>query len=508
MVNEFWKWTKPSFDLIMHEIKWQGNSLMPFKFMEGISKHKRSNSEPVNRKFEKDKLNSILEAPYSLKMKEMGRLNCYVEAMMKRQSTDSDVQSSLNQEILQLQKQLEDQFLVRHALQKALSYRPLSPDSTIETSLPKSTKEVIKEIAVLELEVVYLERYLLSLYRKTFDQQISSELSVAPGQDVTPENSNTVTYSDDLMSPRNSIVKPLKECNDIVEQQKLLDSSIHRTYSSLSQRSTCSTRTSPRTKSRAKAVDSYHSLPFSMLEQAQSATTNVYPTEQLETYFSDQVPDTPNCISEEMIKCIATIFCELADPPVISHDYSSSPITSSSTMLKVHSIRRDAEKLGDIEHALKKFRSLIYRLEEAFLVYGIPQNNLKRVSLLLKAAYNVGGHAISVDMIQRSILGCRLPRPGQWLRLLFSMKTKFKVGDARKAYSIEHPEPLLHFALCSGSHSDPAVRVYTSKRVFEELETAKHEYIQSTFLVHKEQKSFFQRLWSHLRRIQDCAQLI
>lgn len=124
----------------------------------------------------------------------------------------------------------------------------------------------------------------------------------------------------------------------------------------------------------------------------------------------------------------------------------------------------------------------------AFLVYGIPQNNLKRVSLLLKAAYNVGGHAISVDMMQRSILGCRLPRPGQWLRLLFSMKTKFKVGDARKAYAIEHPEPLLHFALCSGSHSDPAVRVYTSKRVFEELETAKHEYIQSTFLVHKEQK--------------------
>lgn len=30
--------------------------------------------------------------------------------------------------------------------------------------------------------------------------------------------------------------------------------------------------------------------------------------------------------------------------------------------------------------------------------------------------------------------------------------------------------------------------MYTSKRVFEELETAKEEYIQSTFLVHKEQK--------------------
>lgn len=31
----------------------------------------------------------------------------------------------------------------------------------------------------------------------------------------------------------------------------------------------------------------------------------------------------------------------------------------------------------------------------------------------MQAAYNVGGHTISVDMIQSSILGCRLPRPGQ-----------------------------------------------------------------------------------------------
>ena len=31
----------------------------------------------------------------------------------------------------------------------------------------------------------------------------------------------------------------------------------------------------------------------------------------------------------------------------------------------------------------------------------------------MQAAYNIGGHTISVDMIQSSILGCRLPRPGQ-----------------------------------------------------------------------------------------------
>ena len=90
---------------------------------------------------------------------------------------------------------------------------------------------------MLEQQVVHLERHLLSLYRKTFDQQISSESSVAgrlplitikvvsaevSGRDVTPENDNTVTRSNDLLSPRHSAGNPLKECNGILEQQKIV----------------------------------------------------------------------------------------------------------------------------------------------------------------------------------------------------------------------------------------------------------------------------------------------
>ncbi|KAA8545930.1 hypothetical protein F0562_020619 [Nyssa sinensis] len=183
------------------------------------------------------------------------------------------------------------------------------------------------------------------------------------------------------------------------------------------------------------------------------------------------------------------------------------------TMVEVQWICRDSQRLRGVKHMLQKFRSLVSQLEgvdprkmkheeklafwinvhnvlvmHAFLVYGTPQNNMKRISLLLKAAYNVGGFTISVDMIQSSILGCRLPRPGQWLQSLFFPKTRFKARDARKAFAIEQPEPLLHFALCSGNHSDPAVRVYTPKRVFQELEAAKEEYIRTTFRMHKEQK--------------------
>lgn len=131
---------------------------------------------------------------------------------------------------------------------------------------------------MLELEILYFERYLLSLYRKTFDQQMSS-VSTADGRldsalvtekgtssEVSgqAEENSILHHSRNLMPPRNSLGS-LQECDDMWEPEKLLDSSIHRSHSSLSQRSFCSFRTSPR-KFLNNAVNSYHSLPLSMLE--------------------------------------------------------------------------------------------------------------------------------------------------------------------------------------------------------------------------------------------------
>ena len=137
------------------------------------------------------------------------------------------------------------------------------------------------------------------------------------------------------------------------------------------------------------------------VQQAQYATSKVNAEEQLGTYFSDHVPETPNCLSEEMIKCISAIYCELADPSIINDGYSCSPIAFSaplqgfssqnesqkwssrrtkipffnspfdklshfegseelsgpySRMLKVQWISGDTEKLRDVEHTVKKFR--------------------------------------------------------------------------------------------------------------------------------------------------------
>lgn len=552
-----------------NEMGFEGSGVKELLRLGVTPKHMRSKSFPDKKKVEEDNLDSSFEASDHVKQ-DMRHLKDI--KTKKKQSPKAEVQDSLKQEILQLEKRLQDQFQVRHALENALGYRSSSHDKTTETLVPKPATELIKEIAVLELEVVYLEQYLLSLYRQAFDQQTSSVSQPAKDERYkspinTPKVRILQASRHDITSMRESsavqsgceaLDNPCKEPIAIGGEEKLLDSGVHRCHSSLSQRSAFSTRTSPPGDSLAKALRACHSQPLSMMEYAQHASSNVISlAEHLGTRISDHVPETPNKLSEDMIKCMSALYCKLADPP-LTHNGLSSPNSSLSstgafspqdqcdmwspgfrnnssfdvrldnpfhveglkefsgpysTMVEVPWIYRDGQKLGDTEPLLQNFRSLISQLEEvdprklkheeklafwinihnalvmhAFLAYGIPQNNVKRVFLLLKAAYNIGGHIISADTIQSSILGCRMSRPGQWLRLLLSPRTKFKSGDERQAYAIEHPEPLLHFALCSGSHSDPAVRVYTPKRVFQELDAAKEEYIRATFGVSKNNK--------------------
>lgn len=122
----------------------------------------------------------------------------------------------------------------------------------------------------------------------------------------------------------------------------------------------------------------------------------------------------------------------------------------------------------------------------AFLAHGVPQAKIKRMSLLLKAAYNIGGHTISIDMIQNFILGCRLPQPGQWFHWLFNPKKKLRTGAERKSFALDRPEPLSYFALSCASHSDPLIRAYTPKTIYQELIDARGEYILSNYTFHKE----------------------
>ncbi|KAK4774043.1 hypothetical protein SAY87_029062 [Trapa incisa] len=491
----------------------------------------------------------------------------------KQQNPGAEIHSSLQQEIFQLENRLQEQFKVRSALEAALGLRSSSFAQFSPISMPKPAKDLIKEIAVLELEVVYLEQYLLSLYRKAFAQEAASvsqskrdkavESNVETPQGSFPDPStprpNALLNRGNKMvhSARQPLNRPSK--SGTATEHDRFGLQLNRCHSSLPQSSAFAAKTSPPPDGSPRALRACQSETFSAPEAKKNCASNVLSlAEHLGTRISDHVPETPNRLSEDMIRCMSAIYCKLAESSLM-RDGLSSPVSSSlsspsgfsqrepldtwspglgnsssfdvrldnpfhiegigefsgphGTVLEVLNLRRDSGKLAEIEHLLQEFRSLISRLEEvnpgklnheeklafwinihnalamhAFLAYGVPKNSTKKLFMLLKAAYNIGGHMISAGTIQSSILGCRMSRPNQWVRLILSSKTKFKTGDDRQAFAIDHPEPLLHFALSCGSRSDPAIRVYSSKRVLQELEMAKVEYVRVTCGVRKDKK--------------------
>ncbi|KZV49742.1 hypothetical protein F511_24203 [Dorcoceras hygrometricum] len=540
--------------LASHLMGFEGfrNSMFP-----ALVRHRRSNSFPLSREPEED--NS--EQSHQQKL-DTGHLNgCF--SSNTNHLSKSEIQDSLSQEILQLEKRLQDQVSVRCAMEKALGYKA-SSHYVNESAIPKSAAELIKEIAVLELEVEHLEHHLLSLYRKAFDPQFSSlspsmkyevksQLPTSRRRRLDFPRADTMSAKEKLTPESNahSLAKEISENN-------LLDSAVQRSHSSLSQRTVPSTKTSLRI---------CHSQPLSMMEYSQNMSSSVISlAEHLGARISDHLPETPNKLSEDMVRCMCNIYHKLADPSLVHHSHLSPTSSLSSvgafspkfltdlwspgfrndfsfdvrldnpfhteglkdfsgpysTMVEVNCIYRSREKLNDIEYLLRDFRSLISRLEEidpgkmtqeeklafwinvhnalAFLAYGIPENNMKRMFLLMKAAYNVGGQIVSADVIQNSILGCRMSHPGQWLRLLFSSRTKFKSSDARQTYALARSEPLLHFALSAGSHSDPAVRTYRPKRIYHQLDAAKEEYIRATFGVRKDNKIVLPKIMDYFAK--------
>ncbi|RVW28661.1 hypothetical protein CK203_036866 [Vitis vinifera] len=75
----------------------------------------------------------------------------------------------------------------------------------------------------------------------------------------------------------------------------------------------------------------------------------------------------------------------------------------------------------------------------------------------MQAAYTVGGHSFNAVDIEFIVLKMKPPAHRPQIALLLALH-KFKVSEEQKKYSIEHPEPLITFALSCGMHSSPAVR--------------------------------------------------
>lgn len=482
----------------------------------------------------------------------------------KRQSRTTEMPCTLVQEVQHLEKRLNDQFAMRHALEKALGHKPCAIHLSKDCCVPKPTEKLIKEIAVLELEVICLEQHLLTLYRQAFEQQLCSTIS-ACGTERSKRSGRSFsgtlseTSALDFSTPKKH---PLVQSSRMVQARRSATATLNsepgmsqhndsktiigRSHSSLLPRSICSARVSPSANNLARALKPCHTSPLSFVEEGKCMDSGIVSlADILGTRIADHVPQTPNRISEDMIKCIASIYIKLRDVSAVQRAFLPSPCSSFSSasgisskftgdiwsprlrkdsfieawqdssfssgdlgqqydsVIEVSALCKGSQRSTDTKEMLCKYKSLVQLLEtvdlggmkneeklafwinvhnammmHAHIEYGTPQSNNKRL-LLTKVSYIISGQKVNVELIEYQILCCRVHSSGQWFRLLLYPRWKPRDKDELQGFAIDRPEPLVHFALSSGSHSDPVVRLYSPKRVFQQLEAAKEEFIRA-----------------------------
>ncbi|XP_062191864.1 uncharacterized protein LOC133895504 isoform X2 [Phragmites australis] len=375
-----------------------------------------------------------------------------------------------------------------------------------EKTISKSVADLVWEIAVLEEEVVRKELHLLSLYRAAFDPYLG----------VSPHVSSQVDQESHRQCSRKNADEGTLRLRDIKES----------------------------------ASYNFPTISDSKRELSRSSSGRSSLANFLSASITEYVPKISCKLSEDIVRCISSVYCKLANGPSQDADFetSSTPSFSSSSSSfslkctvdswspRCHynanassdkydsidgnvgpytgtvifpRIHIDKDKFEYASKMLDTIRALIKRLEKidptkmaqeeqicfwinihnalvmhAFMAYGLQEKRMKNTDMILKAAYNVGGHSVNSQIIQNSILGCQSHRPSLWVRTLF---TPMKIsGSSIHPYALHHPEPLAHFALSTGAFSDPPVRLYTAKKIYHQLEQARTEFTQANVMVRKQ----------------------
>ncbi|KAM7279098.1 hypothetical protein ACFE04_006232 [Oxalis oulophora] len=165
-------------------------------------------------------------------------------------------------------------------------------------------------------------------------------------------------------------------------------------------------------------------------------------------------------------------------------------ISSSSSIPLLKKLRVLMSNLQTVElrslsfHQKLAFWINIYNacIMHGFLQYGVPGTSDKLLTLMNKATVNVGGHKINAPEIERYILRKHVVAASSMRGVLQKGQDDQEI-IVRKLFGLESMDPNVTFALCCGTRSSPAVKVYTAENVISELEKSKLEYLQASILV-------------------------
>ncbi|XP_022737180.1 uncharacterized protein LOC111290042 [Durio zibethinus] len=443
-------------------------------------------------------------------------------------STSWNQRASLEKDIELLQLRLQQEKSMRTILERAMG-RASSTLSPGHRHFAAQTKELIGEIELLEEEVANREQHVLSLYRSIFDHCVSRPPSEQSSGKASPAHTKHTSrkhpsiISSAFCSSKKFPLRPLQALVSTNDSGKRIsrsnDASQFCGKNDILYDKTCSQP--------VKAHEKVQGM------EKTSALRNL----------KDHQYQCPSKLSEEMVRCMAAVYCWLRSATSLNSEKNRSPLLSRSSTnvvlprrgvgedqdfsctsnVEISWISTDKSQFSRASYAISNYRALVEQLEKvtvsqmeynaqiafwinvynalvmhAYLSYGIPHSSLRRLALFHKAAYNIGGHIISANAIEQSIFCFRTPRIGRWLEAILSTALRKKSGEERQfissKFGLPYSQPFACFALCTGAFSDPVLKVYTASNIKEELEVAKREFLQANVVVKKSKKVFLPRV--------------
>ncbi|KAJ0252514.1 Uncharacterized protein HA466_0117040 [Hirschfeldia incana] len=422
------------------------------------------------------------KAPSSTHTKIGKKLIIGENGVVNRKKLNREMITSLQQDVEKLRKKLRLEENIHRAMERAFN-RPLGALPRLPPFLPPMTLQLLAEVAVLEEEIVRLEEHIVH-FRQELYQEAAFTSSKTNTECLLPDSSLASSNARESELPFSPKTLSVKESRRIKKNQLSANSTInmHTAHTQLNK-----------------------SLKAQQLKESpRLRKTNAEPR----SYGGADEKCDPNKISEDLVKCLSSIFMKCQeneedttskDPYRICSSFRSRDIGPYKSFIDVKAASVNQNR-SSYAFLIRQLKGLLGRLSSVnlqkrnqqeklafwiniynscmmngFLEHGIPESPELVVTLMRKASINVGGHFLNAITIEHFIL--RLPYHSKYISPKGSKKNEMA---ARSRFGLEFSEPLVTFALSCGSWSSPAVRVYTASKVEEELETAKREYLEAS----------------------------
>ncbi|KAM7494897.1 hypothetical protein LguiB_029506 [Lonicera macranthoides] len=466
--------------------------------------------------------------------------HCIIKDLLMQPSDEKQKRVDLQDEVEKLQTELDGEIKLNMVLQCAME-GPVNSCPCLSSFLPLKVQVLLAELAMVEEEITWLERKVdevkLSLYQ---EKKQNKEWKLAQLKD--PQQQPKQRRHKQLPS-RHGTRTELKDCELFSRSQNYDE---FKSYRVIRER-------------RASVGSSIDIQSMSSLRASDDLDENprYHRRNQNPSHVDTEISiEKPNTLSEELIKCLIGIYLKLNQPPMdrigssmipkhtlscmnskgfisknsfncicnvpaSSRDDTTSNIDPYGILLDIDGINRD---VGPYKKFIQITRSSLdmSHVSECFLAMGKLRLNFldvqAEVSVLdqhLQCLHNACtvrhlkphgtkgspfAKVASVAFLQHGL-------PSSQEKLLALMNkgpADEKEMLLRHAYGLGYPEPNVTFALCRGSWSSPALRVYTPDEIVDELGRARVEYLEASVGVTSKKKIMVPKLlqW-HMRDFAD-----